>query len=146
MFEFFASYLFKLRDEQRIKIDEVTRATADGGRDAVGRYQLGIDEDPVYAEFSLEAKCNRPPLNGGKKANTVKVKDVARLISRIRHREFGVLVTTSVIAPQAYTEVRTDRHPIIFLSGKDIADILITKGFNTPAKVKHMLQREFPTS
>ena len=42
-------------------------------------------------------------------------------------------------------EVREDGHPIIFLSGKDIADILTTNGFNTPALVKALLENEFTT-
>lgn len=140
-FEAFAARLFQMHD-QRVIIDEITRAAVDGGRDAVGRYLLGLSDDPVYAEFSLEAKCYRPPLNG-QKANRVGVKEVSRLISRIRHRQFGVLVTTSVIGRQAYEEVREDRHPIIFLCGKDIADILTTNGFNTPELVQNMLQNEF---
>ncbi len=65
------------------------------------------------------------------------------MISRIRHRQFGVLVTTSVIGRQAYEEVREDRHPIIFFCEKDIADILTTSGFNTPELVRDMLQNEF---
>lgn len=141
VFEAFAARVFQMHD-QRVIIDEITRAAVDGGRDAVGRYLLGLSDDPVYAEFSLEAKCYRPPLNG-QKANTVGVKDVSRLISRLRHREFGVLVTTSIIARQAYEEVREDRHPIIFLSGKDITDILTTNGYNTPELVKTMLQNEY---
>ena len=140
-FEAFAAHVFKMHD-QRVIIDEITRAAVDGGRDAVGRYLLGLSDDPVYAEFSLEAKCYRPSLNG-KKANIVGVKEVSRLISRIRHRQFGVLVTTSVIGRQAYEEVREDRHPIIFFSGKDIADILTTNGFHTPQLVKTMLRNEF---
>ncbi|MDA0892583.1 MAG: restriction endonuclease, partial [Proteobacteria bacterium] len=59
-------------------------------------------------------------------------------------RQFGVLVTTSVIARQAYEEVREDRHPIIFLSGRDIADILIGAGINTPQLVANLLTAEFP--
>ena len=92
----------------------------------------------------LEAKCYRPPSNG-RRANSVGVKDVSRLISRIRHRQFGVLVTTSVVARQAYEEVREDRHPIIFICGKDIADILTVRGLNTPTLVKEMLKNEFPS-
>jgi hypothetical protein len=46
--------------DQRVIIDEITRASVDGGRDAVGRYLLGLSDDPVYAEFSLEAKRYRP--------------------------------------------------------------------------------------
>jgi Restriction endonuclease len=42
--------------------------------------------------------------------NSVGVKELARLISRIKHREFGVLVTTSYVNEQAYREVRDDGH------------------------------------
>jgi hypothetical protein len=60
--------------------------------------------------------------------------------------EFGVLVTTSAVGRQAYEEVRADRHPIIFLSGKDIADILTTNGFNTLDRLTALLRREFPVA
>lgn len=142
-FEAFAARLFEMHD-QRVSIQQITRGTVDGGRDAFGKYLLGLSEDPVYAKFSLEAKCNRPPLDG-QIAVSVGVKAVSRLISRIRHREFGVLVTTSVIGRQAYEEVREDRHPIIFLCGKDIVDILTINGYNTPQLVQDMLQNDFPT-
>jgi hypothetical protein len=140
-FEAFAARIYQMMD-QRVIIDEITRGVIDGGRDAVGRYLLGLTDDPVYAEFSLEAKCYCPPLNSNK-PTTVGVKEVSRLISRIRHRQFGVLVTTSVVARQAYEEVREDRHPIIFICGRDIAEILINKGYNTPEKIGELLQSEF---
>lgn len=111
-FEGFAARIYQMTDA-RVIIDEITRGTIDGGRDAIGRYLLGLPDDPVYAEFSLEAKCYRPPINGVT-PNTVGVKEVSRLISRIRQRQFGVLVTTSLVARQAYQEVREDRHPIHF--------------------------------
>ena len=76
VFEAFAARIFQMHD-QRVIVDEVTRGVLDGGRDAYGRYLLGLTEDPVYAEFSLEAKCYRPPLNG-EKPNTIGVKEVAR--------------------------------------------------------------------
>jgi hypothetical protein len=141
-FEAFAARIFQMHDP-RVIVDQITRASVDGGRDAVGRYLLGLTDDPVYAEFSLEAKCYSPLING-MTGNTVGVKEVSRLISRIRHREFGVLVTTSVIGRQAYEEVREDRHPIIFFAGKDIVDILMKNGLNTPALVKNLLHSEFP--
>jgi hypothetical protein len=140
-FEGFAARIFQMHDS-RVMIDQITRGSVDGGRDAVGRYLLGLSDDPVYAEFSLEAKCYRPALNG-QTPNTVGVKEVSRLISRIRHRQFGVLVTTSVVARQAYEEVREDRHPILFFSGKDIADILVASGYNTPSLVTELLKGEF---
>jgi hypothetical protein len=43
--------------DQRVVIDQITRASIDGGRDAIGRYVLGLNNDPVYVDFALEAKC-----------------------------------------------------------------------------------------
>jgi hypothetical protein len=143
-FEAFAARIFQMID-QRVIIDEITRGVIDGGRDAVGRYLLGLTDDPVYAEFALEAKCYRPPING-RVTNNVGVKEVSRLISRLRHRQFGVLVTTSVVGRQAYEEVREDRHPVIFICGKDIAEILIRNGYNTPERVNQLLIDEFPVT
>lgn len=140
-FEVFAARLILWHD-QRAKIDVITRGVVDGGRDAVGRYLLGLNDDPVYATFAVEAKCYQPAINN-KKANSVGVKEVSRLISRIRHREFGVLVTTSYIGRQAYAEVREDRHPIIFFCGKDIVDVLMRNGYNTPKVVEEMLKSDF---
>jgi hypothetical protein len=140
-FEAFAARIYQMTDS-RVIIDEITRGVIDGGRDAIGRYLLGLPDDPVYAEFSLEAKCYRPPING-ESPNTVGVKEISRLISRIRHRQFGVLVTTSLVARQAYEEVREDRHPILFISGRDIAEILISNGFNTVERVTALLASEF---
>lgn len=142
IFERFAARIFQMHDH-RVIVDEITRGVADGGRDAVGRYLLGLPNDPVYAEFSLEAKCYRPGI-GKLQANRIGVKEVSRLISRIRHRQFGVLVTTSAVHKQAYQEVREDRHPIIFICGKDITEILIKAGYNTPESVNEFLQSEFP--
>jgi len=142
VFERFAARIFQMHDH-RVIVDEITRGTVDGGRDAIGRYLLGLSDDPVYAEFSLEAKCYRPGIDG-MAVIRVGVKEVSRLISRIRHRQFGVLVTTSVVHKQAYQEVREDRHPIVFISGRDIAEILIKAGYNTKAAVDRYLETEFP--
>lgn len=137
-FETFAAHIYQMTD-RRVLIDEVTRTSVDGGRDAIGRYLLGLAGDPVYAEFALEAKCYRPHSSEAA-ANGVGVREVARLISRLRHRQFGVLVTTSVVARQAYEEVRDDQHPIIFISGRDIAEILIHTGYATPESVDEFLK------
>ena len=141
-FEAFAARIFQMHD-RRVVIDEVTRASVDGGRDAIGRYLLGLEADPVYADFALEAKCYEPGLDGAS-PSTVGVREISRLISRLRHRQFGVLVTTSAVARQAYEEVREDRHPIIFICGRDIAEILIHNGFSTPAQVSLLLTNDFP--
>ena len=53
----------------------------------------------------------------------VGVKETSRLISRIKNRQFGVLITTSVVGRQPYKEIRSDGHPVIFLTGIDIIDV-----------------------
>jgi len=74
----------------------------------------------------------------------VGVKQTSRLISRIKHREFGVLVTTSHVNDQAYQEIREDQHPIVILSGVDVVDILSRMGHGTLDRVQEFLDAEFP--
>jgi Restriction endonuclease AspBHI N-terminal/Restriction endonuclease len=137
-FEQFAAHLWQMADGH-VGTYEVTRATADGGRDAIGEYLIGPATDPVRVTFALEAKLYNPSGGG------VGVKEVSRLISRLRHRQFGVLVTTGHVAIQAYREIRTDQHPIVILSGVDIVNLLRQKGYATPAEVTRWLNEAFPT-
>lgn len=97
---------------------EITRPWRDGGRDAIGAYRIGIGRSAIDVEFALEAKCYDP---GGK---GVGVKELSRLLSRLRHRQFGVLVTTSYLASQAYSELKEDKHPVVIISGGDIVETL----------------------
>lgn len=96
---------------------ELTRPWRDGGRDAVGNYKIGIGLGAIDVEFALEAKCY-------KSISGVGVKELSRLISRLRHRQFGVLVTTSYLADQAYKELKEDEHPVVVISASDIIEIL----------------------
>ena len=100
---------------------DLTRPWRDGGRDAVGLYRIGRGLSAIDVEFALEAKCYNPWQKG------VGVKELSRLISRLRHRQFGILVTTSYLASQAYEELKKDRHPIVVLSGGDITRLLRQK-------------------
>lgn len=118
---------------------DLTRPSRDGGRDATGVYLLGPAADRVQVDFALEAKCYAP-------ANAVGVHDVARLISRIRHRTFGVFVTTSYFNQQVYAEVRNDQHPIVLLCGKDLVDILRSHGYASRSSVQSWLRASFPLS
>ncbi|MBB6247736.1 hypothetical protein HDE80_002793 [Rhodanobacter sp. A1T4] len=94
-----------------------TRPSRDGGRDGIGKYRIGSGITAIDVDFALEAKCYDID-------NSVGVKATSRLISRLRHRQFGVLVTTSYLHVQAYKEIREDRHPILVVSGADIVNIL----------------------
>lgn len=140
-FEYAAAALFELMDSN-VGSYEVTKRTRDGGRDATGTYivepDIGSEGDSLAVEFALEAKCYGP-------TSSVGVRETSRLISRLRHRQFGVLVTTSFVHEQAYKEIKQDGHPVLILSGGDIAKILIGNGLNTEQQVKDWLDRQVPT-
>lgn len=100
---------------------DLTRAVRDGGRDATGKYRIGEGPSAVLVDFSLEAKCYSP-------TKSVGVKELSRLISRLRHRQFGILVTTSFVGGQAYKEIKEDQHPIVIISGADMVRLLVRHG------------------
>jgi ABC-type lipopolysaccharide export system ATPase subunit len=103
----------------------------------VGRLRIGgttTQSDGIHADFALEAKAYGL-------ANGVGVSDLSRLISRLKHRQFGVLVTTSYLAQQAYIELREDRHPVVVMSGGDIVEVLRGQGIRSPAQVRQWLEQ-----
>lgn len=116
---------------------EHTRFTRDGGRDAIGLYRIGSYCDGIDVEFTLEAKRYSA-------TDSVGVKEVSRLISRLRHRQFGILVTTSYVAPQAYQEIKEDGHPVIIVSSVDILRILYEAGIKTKVEIPKWLCDSFP--
>lgn len=132
-FERCAIEICLLSDAKILELD-LTPPTRDGGRDGVGVYRLGTDFSYIKVEFSMEAKCYDPQNSNG-------VKLTSRLISRLRHRQFGYFVTTSFVAAQAYQEIIDDNHPVVIFSGRDVAKILIEHGYNSGAKVKAWLGR-----
>lgn len=116
---------------------DLTRPSQDGGRDAIAEYLIGPPTDRISMDFALEAKCYRS-------GNGVGVREVSRLISRIRHRMFGVFVTTSHFDRQAYEEVRNDGHPIVLVAARDITDALRSHGYTTSEAVRAWLAQRFP--
>ena len=136
-FEPFAARVWELT-EPNAKVLENTRRSVDGGRDAMGHHKIGPDTDPIYVKWSLEAK--RYSTN-----SSVGVREIARLISRLLHRQYGVLVTTSYVHPQAYKEIKEDKHPVVLITGKDIVDTLRNKcQIGSSKEALDWLKREFP--
>lgn len=119
-FEQCATAIVQMMDNN-FEIFELTRPWRDGGRDATGKYRIGSNQNPLIVECALEAKCYAA-------GSGVGVKPMSRLISRIKHRQFGILVTTSHVESQAYKEIVEDGHPILIINASDIADILRTHG------------------
>ncbi len=98
----------------------LTRPWRDGGRDALGYYVIGSASKanyPLRIDCAMEAKCYA-------ENHAVGVREMSRLISRIRYRQFGVLITTSYVHKQAYKEIIEDAHPILVISATDIVNIL----------------------
>jgi hypothetical protein len=122
-----------------VAVLDVTRPSRDGGRDAVGQMRVGAGASGILVDFALEAKCYSPP-------NSVGVRDMSRLISRLRHRQFGVLVTTTWVDLQAYKEIKEDQHPIVIVSAIDIVDLLRRTGKGSAAEVTAWLTAQFPKS
>lgn len=136
-FEHFAADMW-LNSDPHVESVEVTRPSRDGGRDAIGEFRIGPDQDPIRLQFALEAKCYDPDGGG------IGVKLVSRLIARIKHREFGVFVTTAFVAAQAYQEVREDQHPIVFMTGRDLVTVLRRMGLSDEKSLAAYLSTQHP--
>lgn len=116
-FEPFANDMVRKLDNSVVDIF-TTRPYQDGGYDGIGQYKLFKQaQNEVLVEFYIQAKCYAID-------NSVTVKDTARLISRIKDRQFGIMLTTSYVAKQAYQEILDDGHPVVMLTGKSIIDYL----------------------
>ena len=134
-FERCAAALARLLLPDTVAID-LTRPSRDGGRDATGQLRIGNGASAILVDFALEAKCYN--LTSG-----VGVREMSRLISRLRHRQFGILVTTSYIDIQAYREIKEDQHPIIVLAATDIAELLRNNGYSDTNSVQAWLEQDF---
>ena len=134
-FEHFAARLVELLLPDAHDID-VTRPSRDGGRDAIGKLRVGREDISINVDFALEAKCYGP-------GNSVGVREISRLISRLRHRQFGVIVTTSHVDQHAYREIKEDQHPIIVVSARDIVRLLRADGRSDRRVVQTWLEMEF---
>ena len=137
-FEPFACEIISQFDNNVSRI-EVTRPFKDGGIDGIGQYRVfSRGMQSVQVEFYMQAKCYKPF------SVAVKVNDTARLISRIKNRQFGIMVTTSYVNRQAYEELLEDRHPIVLITGKNIIDIIFDRlEIRSVDTLMKWLEREF---
>lgn len=119
-FEKCATAIVQMMDPNFVDFD-LTRPWRDGGRDAIGKYRIGVCSNSLTIDCALEAKCYS-------EKSSIGVKQMSRLISRIKYRQFGIMVTTSYVDKQAYKEIIEDGHPILLLCAKDIAHILRSNG------------------
>ncbi len=138
-FEKCAIKIIEMMDENFVDL-KLTRKRRDGGRDAIGHYRIGSVGDTCQLRIRclMEAKLYSPN-------NGVGVSQTSRLISRLKNKEFGVLVTTSYIDPQAYAEIKEDGHNILFVDAKNIGDILYHNGFDRVSVIEWLEQIDVET-
>ena len=117
-FEYFVADLLPMLDERFVD-PSVTSAVRDGGRDVLANYRVGHQYHQVQLEAYVEAKR-------WEQGRAVGVRPMMRLISRLKHRDLGVFVTTSFFDQQVQRELIEDNHPVLLVSGGDIAKILVT--------------------
>lgn len=134
-FEACAAEIIRLMDANILSLD-LTRPWVDGGRDGLGKYRIGTKDNAIEVEFAIEAK--RYDIY-----TAVGVKETSRLISRIRHRQFGILITTSFLHHQAYKEIVDDKHPIIIVCAQDIVNIFKNNGISSLDHLKAWLENNF---
>lgn len=115
--EYFTKAMLELTDSKFFGL-KVTREVVDGGRDVLGKYRVGHDDHWVSLDICAEAKHWKSAIGVG---------EMMRLISRLKHRDFGVFVTTSHFNNGVQKELIADGHPVVLVSGGDLARILISK-------------------
>jgi hypothetical protein len=116
-FEKFANDFAQYMDNGIVEIT-TTQPYRDGGFDGIGKYRLFPKSDnEVLVDFYLQAKCYNAN-------DAVGVADMARLISRIKDRQFGIMFTTSYLAKQAFQELIDDGHPIVLINGRILIDYI----------------------
>lgn len=135
-FEACAAHLVRVCLPDIVELD-LTRRYRDGGRDGIGKLRIGPAASAVLVDFAIEAKCYAV-------SNSVGVRQVSRLISRLRHRQFGIMITTSWLNDQAYKEIVEDGHPVMILSGRNVVDLVRQTGLNDCEAVTRWLELSFP--
>lgn len=139
----FAADIYALTDS-KITLGRVRRHTSDGTYSITGDFRLGIDADPVHLNFHVESKCYNPGI-GTRKRKSIGVNEASKMLSRLGKRQFGVLVTTSVVTQQAYEAFRDQGRPVICISGTDIIDILISNNITDVEQLAGWLSHHYPT-
>ncbi|MBO2461445.1 restriction endonuclease [Actinomadura violacea] len=95
----------------------LTRPSADGGADFVGRLDIGSGTAIAKLIVLGQAKCVLPN-------TTISADQVARVVARLQRGWIGVFVTTGVFSESAQAEIVEDRYPIILVNGLLLAEQL----------------------
>jgi hypothetical protein len=97
----------------------LTRASADGGIDFIGRLDVGRGFGRAKLVVLGQAKCEQP----GKPTSGT---HVARTVARLRRGWLGVYVTTSFFSERVQREVIEDRYPLLLINGRRLAEEVLS--------------------
>jgi hypothetical protein len=118
----------------------VTRASADGGIDFVGRLDVGHGFSRVKIIVLGQAKCEKPT------SGTSGV-DLARTVARLKRGWIGAYVTTSFFTDKSQKEIAEDQYPLITVNGKELAAEVLRQqevdGFGTVKEFLVSLEAEY---
>lgn len=137
----FAAQLYA-RSDPRIKLGRVRRVAPDHYNIITAQYRLGI-ENNIYLSFAIDAKCYNPG-TGNRKRKSVGEKDIEKLLSRLERHHFAVLVTTSVVTPEAHEAILNQNYPVVCIAGMDIVRILRSIQIRTVKQLTEWLEDYFP--
>jgi hypothetical protein len=111
----------------------VTRPSADGGIDFVGRLDVGHGFSKVKIIVLGQAKCEKPT------SGTSGV-DLARTVARLKRGWIGAYVTTSFFTDKSQKEIAEDQYPLITVNGKELlAEVLRQQEIDGFGTVKEFL-------
>jgi len=142
LFLHFAAQLYA-RSDARIIPKRVHRMAPDNYNTITGKYRLGIDGSPAFLEFIIAAKCYNPG-GGNRKRKSVGEKDIKKLLSRLKNQQFAVLVTTSVVTPEAHEAIQNQNYPVVCIAGTDIITILHSIQIRSVNQLNQWLEDHFP--
>jgi hypothetical protein len=93
----------------------MTRAGGDDDLDFVGRLDVGIPEANTQLVVLGQAKFVEP-------GSVISAETVARVVARLQRGRIGVFVTTGAFAERAQAEIIGDRHPLVMIDGRMVAE------------------------
>ena len=118
----------------------VTRPSADGGIDFVGRLDVGHGFSKVKIIVLGQAKCEKPT------SGTSGV-DLARTVARLKRGWIGAYVTTSFFTDKSQKEIAEDQYPLITVNGKELAAEVLRQqeidGFGTVKEFLVSLEADY---
>lgn len=117
---------WRTMDDKRFQNYEAYFTVLDTGAKPISRKWI---ESLIYShEHNLDCALEEKLYD---EKNGVGVRQMSRLISRIRYRQIGLLVTTNYVDTQAYKKIVEDGHPILIVTVSDIASILRKADINS---------------